>query len=148
MKVLLQKDVKDVGKVGDLVTVKKGFARNFLFPRNLASEATDRRVKEFEHLKKLIEIKKKKAQGARKELISKLEGVVVKFNKPAGDTDKLFGSVTNVDISDELEKLGFSVDRRDILLEEPIKILGQHKAQVKLGEGLEAELTITVDRAE
>jgi large subunit ribosomal protein L9 len=148
MRVILQKDVKDIGKVGELVNVSQGFARNFLFPRKLAIEATEKRVKEWDHLKRVAEAKKTKAMTERKALISKIEGVTVLFKMPAGaDSDKLFGSVTTSDISRELESQGFSVDRRDIHLEEPIKVLGQHKAVVRYGEGLEANIKISVDRA-
>lgn len=147
MKVILQKDIKDVGKVGDLVNVSAGFARNFLFPRRLASEATERRVSEWEHLKRVADVKKKKAVAERQELLNKINGVSVKFKAAAGETDKLFGTVTTSDISKELEKLGFSVDRRDIQLEEPIKQLGTHKATIKMGEGLEASIQVAVERA-
>ncbi len=146
MKVILQKDVKNLGKVGDLVNVAVGYARNFLFPRRLAAEATEKRTQEFEHLKKVAEIRKKKAVAERAEVVKKLSGVSLVFKSEAGESDKLFGSITNVDISNELEKHGFSIDRRDIHVEEAIKMLGQHKAIVKLGDGLEAELKISVER--
>ena len=146
MKVILQKDVKNLGKVGDLVNVSNGFARNYLFPRRLALEATEKRVNEFVHLKAVAEVKKKKAVSERQELIKKIQGVSLSIKASAGETDKLFGAVTNNDISNELEKHGFSIDRRDILLEEPIKMLGQHKATVRLGDGLEAELSVAVER--
>jgi large subunit ribosomal protein L9 len=147
MKVILQKDVKDVGKVGDLVNVSEGFARNFLFPRKFASEATEKRVKEWDHLKRVAEAKKKKAVAERQELLGKMNNTTVKFKLAAGDNDKLFGTVTTTDISKELSKAGHSVDRRDIHLEEPIKVLGQHKAIVRMGEGLEAKILIAVERA-
>jgi large subunit ribosomal protein L9 len=146
MKVILQKDVKNLGKVGDLVSVSDGFARNYLFPRRMALEATEKRENEFKHLKAVAEVKKKKAVGERQELIKKIQGVNITIKATAGETDKLFGAVTNNDISNELEKHGFSIDRRDIVLEEPIKMLGQHKAIVRLGEGLEANLSIAVER--
>jgi large subunit ribosomal protein L9 len=147
MKVILQKDVKDLGKVGDLVNVKEGFARNFLFPRQLATMATEKRVNEWNHLKKVAEIKKKKAMSGRQELIAKMQGLALNFKlEAAADSEKLFGSVTTMDISKQLESNGFPVDRRDIHLEEPIKHLGQHKAFVRMGEGLEAELTIVVEK--
>ena len=147
MKVILQKDVKDVGKVGDMVNVSEGFARNFLFPRKLAAEATEKRMKEWEHLKRVAETKKKKAVAERQELLNKVSGTTVKFKLAAGENDKLFGTVTTNDISKDLSKAGHSVDRRDIHLEEPIKILGQHKAIVRMGEGLEAKIMIAVERA-
>ena len=146
MKVILQKDVKNLGKVGDLVNVSSGYARNYLFPRRMATEATEKRVAEFTHLKKVAEVKKKKAVAERQALIAKMTGVSIVIKASAGETDKLFGAVTNNDISNELERQGFSVDRRDIHLEEPIKMLGQHKANIRLGEGAEAELTISVER--
>jgi large subunit ribosomal protein L9 len=147
MKVILQKDVKDLGKVGDLVNVKQGFARNFLFPRRLAMAATEEKVTEWKHLQKVADIKKKKALVGRKEVIGKMQGITLNFKlEAAAESEKLFGSVTNADISKELEKHGYQIDRRDIHLEEPIRQLGQHKAQVKMGEGLEAELTIVVEK--
>ena len=147
MKVILQKDVKDLGKVGELVNVKQGYARNFLFPRQLAQVATEENVHEWAHLSKVADIKKKKALSGRQELIKKLQGQTLNFKlEAAGDSEKLFGSVTNMDISKQLEQNGFSVDRRDIHLDEPIKLLGQHKASVKMGDGLEAEITIVVEK--
>lgn len=147
MKVILSKDVKDVGKVGDLVNVSEGFARNFLFPRKLAAEATEKRVKEWEHLKRVADAKKKKAVAERQALLAKITGTTVTFKAAAGENDKLFGTVTTTDISKELDKAGHSVDRRDIHLEEPIKVLGQHKALIRMGEGLEAKILINVERA-
>ncbi len=147
MKVILQKDVKNLGKVGDLVNVKLGYARNFLFPRSMALTATETKVKEFAHIKKLAEAKKKKAVAERQELIKKIQGLNVVVKASAGENEKLFGAVTNNDLSNELEKLGYSIDRRDIHLEEPIRMLGSHKAIIKLGEGADAELAILVERA-
>ncbi len=147
MKVILQKDVKNLGKVGELVNVSPGFARNYLFPRMLAAEATEKRVKEFEHLRKVAEVKKKKAVAERQDLLKKLQGVSLVLKASAGDNDKLFGAVTTNDLSNELEKKGYSIDRRDIHLEEPIRMLGQHKATIRMGEGLEAEVSVSVERA-
>lgn len=147
MKVILQKDVKDIGKVGELVNVKEGFARNFLFPRKLAVAATEKKVTEWAHLQKVADIKKKKALSGRMELIKKLQGHTLNFRlEAAADSDKLFGSVTTMDISKQLDSLGHSVDKRDIHLEEPIRHLGQHKAHIRMGEGLEAEITIVVEK--
>ena len=148
MKVILQKDVKDLGKIGDMVNVKEGYARNFLFPRKLALVATETKVSEWTHLKKMSEIKKKKALVGRQGEINKMQGLTLNFKlEAAGESEKLFGSVTSMDISKQLETNGYQVDRRDIHLPEPIKQLGQHKAFVRMGEGLEAELTIVVEKA-
>lgn len=147
MKVILKSDVKNVGKVGELVNVAAGFARNYLFPKNLASEATEKRLKEFEHFKRMAEAKKKKAFGEKKELLSKISGKTVSFKVNASEADKLFGSITAGDIARELEKEGFPVDRKDVLLDDAIKILGQHKAVVSFGEGLQTEILVSVERA-
>lgn len=146
MKVILKQDIKDLGKVGELVTVANGYARNFLFPRKLAAEATEKRVKEFQHWQRVADSRQKKAMEERRGMLDKISGLQLVFKLNAGEEDKLFGSVTNKDISDELEKQGHMVDKRDISLEEPIKILGQHKAMIKMGEGLEQEIIVTVER--
>ncbi|MBC7742781.1 MAG: 50S ribosomal protein L9 [Bdellovibrionaceae bacterium] len=147
MKVILQKDVKDLGKVGDLVSVSEGFARNLLFPRKLALEATESRENEYNHLKRVADSKKKKAMGERQAMLDKIKGTTVSFKLNAGENDKLFGTVTTTDISKGLEKLGFTVDRKDIHLEEPIKVLGTHKAVIRYGEGVEAPIQVAVERA-
>lgn len=146
MKVILNKDIKDLGKIGEMVQVKPGFARNFLFPRRLASEATEKRVKEFKHLQAVAEAKKLKAVEGRKEVLSKIQGETVQFVVEADDSEKLFGSINSLDISRKLEESGFQIDKRDIVLEDVIKVLGQHKAQVVLGTDLKAEITVAVER--
>lgn len=146
MKVILQKDVKDLGKVGDIVNVAQGFARNFLFPRRLAQVATEGNVKEWNHLKKVAEVQKKLAAAEREKVAVSLKGVTVTFKVQAGENDKIFGSVTNHDISKELEAQGFSIDRKDIVLEEPIKELGQHKATVRFSKDLTVEIAVSVER--
>lgn len=149
MKVILQKDVKDLGKIGDLMNVSNGYARNFLFPRKLAVEATEKKVKEFEHLTRVAELQKSKAVEGRKSIVQSLSGVVVEFKVQASEDEKLFGSIASQEISKELATKGFEIDRKDIQLEAPIKVLGQHKAIVSLGEaeGLQTEITISVERA-
>ncbi len=148
MKVVLQEDVKDLGKAGDLCNVSSGYARNFLFPRRLAAEATEAKVKEFKHLQQVAEIKKTKMLSVRKELLVKLAKVDITFKVDAGEkSDKIFGSITNFDISEKLDEMGMIVDRRDIFLEEPIRLLGQHKANIKLGEGLQGDIKINVERS-
>jgi large subunit ribosomal protein L9 len=147
MKVILQEDVRNLGKVGDVLKVADGYARNFLLPRKLAVEATEKRVKEWTHLNKVAEAKKKKAVVQRKEVLDKLVKETVNFKADTAEgSDKLFGAVTNSDVAEELVKMGYNIDRKEIVLEGPIRILGQHKAKVKLGEGLEAEIKISVER--
>lgn len=97
-------------------------------------------------MKKVAEVRKKKAVAERQALIQKMSGITVNLKATVGEQDKLFGSVTNTDISIELGKMGYAVDRRDIHLEEPIKMLGQYKATIKLGDGVEAEIAVVVER--
>ena len=146
MKVILQNDVRDLGKVGDIVNVSNGYARNFLFPKQLAAPATDKRVKQVEHFQRVAESKKAKVQAAKEEMLSKMNGTTLTFTKAAGDEDKLFGSVTTGEIATALAEQGFSVDKRDLVLDEQIKVLGQHKVVYKIGEGLSAEIKVNVEK--
>lgn len=148
MKVVLQKDVKDLGKVGEILNVKDGFARNFLFPKKVAVAATEKKVKEFEHLKRVAAVKQAKAVDQRKALLAQLAGQVIEFKAQASEAEKLFGSITNIDISKELSKKGFEIDKKDIELDAPIKVLGQHKAKIIFGDesSLQTEITISVER--
>lgn len=145
MKIILKTDVKDLGKAGELVNVKNGYARNFLFPRNLATEASEKNEKQMTHLNKLAEIKKKKAVSDRKELLAKLEGLTVTFQETASEADKLFGSVTAFDLSNKLSEMGHEIDKRDITLE-PIKMVGQHKATIDFGDDIKTDITVAVER--
>lgn len=146
MKVILSQDVQSLGRVGDLVKVSNGYARNFLIPRRLAMMATEKRVKEFKHLQSIAEAKKKKAQVVAKKVADKLSGVTLTIKMQAGENDKLFGSVTTSDVSQHLLKLGHNVDRRDVVIEEPIKMLGQYRVKIKIASGVESELKVNVER--
>lgn len=146
MKVILSQDVPSVGKVGDLVKVADGYARNFLLPRKMALIATEGREKEFKHLQGVAEAKKKKAIGAAKQVAEKLAALTVTIKSQAGENDKLFGSVTNADIAAQLVKAGFAIEKRDIHISEPIKVLGQHRVQVKIASGVETEIKVNVER--
>jgi len=146
MKVILKKDVRDLGRTGDMVNVKPGYARNFLFPRALAAEATESKIKEFEHWKRVATSRKKKAREEKTQVLEQIKKVTITFKLAAGDKDKLFGSVTTKDISDELNKQGFTVDKKDITIIDAIKVLGQHKAKVSFGDGLDTEIVVSVER--
>jgi large subunit ribosomal protein L9 len=146
MKVILSQDVRTLGKVGDLVKVADGYARNYLIPRRMAMAATEERVKEFKHLQAIAEAKKKKALTGAKKISEKLAGVTLTLKAQAGDGDKLFGTITNSDISQELAKAGFTVERRDIVISEPIKALGQYQVKVKIAATVEAEVKVNVER--
>lgn len=144
MKVILIDDIKDIGAMGDIIDVKDGFARNFLFPKNLAKEATGANLKVVEEIKKkksLAAIREKKDSEGIKE---KLSVISCTIPVEAGEDDKLFGSVTSQDISHAFELEGFSVDKRKIMLEEPIKKLGVYHVSVKLHPEVTAEVKVWV----
>ena len=144
MEVILQKDVKNLGKTGDRVRVKAGYARNHLIPKKWALVLDESNLKALKHKKKVIEAKKKKAIEERKALLEKLSAVEIQFEMQAQNEGRLFGSITAVDLSAELEKQNFTVDKRDLILEEPIKVLGEHKVKVKLDDQLQTEIKVNV----
>ena len=144
MKVILTQDVKSIGSMGDVVDVKDGFARNFLFPKNLARLAVGSNLKIVEDIKKkkiLAAAKEKKAAEALKEKISAFSCTI---SVEAGEDDKLFGSVTSQDISRAFELEGLTVEKRGIMLEEPIKKLGVYNISVKLHPEVTAEVKVWV----
>ncbi len=144
MKVILREDVDHVGKMGDLVTVKDGYARNYLLPRDMAAPATERNVRALEHQKRLIETKRKKERAASEELVKRLASIPLTFPMQAGEDDKLFGSVTSKDIADALAAKDFVVDRRKIVLDKPIKALGTFTVPVKFSSDITGEISVSV----
>ncbi len=144
MKVILLEDVDALGKLGDTVNVKDGYARNYLIPRNLALPATTRNLKAQAHKFKDIELKRSKIVGDAQSLADKIAGVSLIFNRKTGEKGRLFGSVTNMDIADALEEKGLTINRRDIVLPEPIKSLGEYDVQVKLHHEVSPVVKITV----
>ena len=145
MKVILLEDVKKLGKKGDLIDVADGYARNYLFPRNLAREATEGGIKQLKQEKAALENKKKKELQQAKELAAKLSKTTVTLKVKSGDQGKLFGSVTSKDISKALkEQHKIEVDRRKIELPEPIKSLGSYEVDVKLATEVDAKLNVKI----
>lgn len=144
MKVILLEDVDALGKLGDTINVKNGYARNYLIPRNLALPATARNLKAQAHKFKDIELKRSKIVGDAQSLADKIAGVSLTFNRKTGEKGRLFGSVTNMDIADALEEKGLTINRRDIVLPEPIKSLGEYDVQVKLHHEVSPVVKITV----
>jgi large subunit ribosomal protein L9 len=145
VKIILLQDVKKLGKRGDLVEVAEGYARNFLFPRKLAAEATQGSINQLEQEKSALKRKKAKELEAAKVLAKKLSNTQLTLSVKAGDQGKLFGSITNKDISEALEKQHqVTVDRRKIELGEPIKALGTYEVAIKLVPEVEAKLVIKV----
>jgi large subunit ribosomal protein L9 len=149
MKVILKEDVKNLGSIGAVVNVADGYGRNYLIPRNMAVEASPRNIKQFEHEKSIIMEKAKKIKTAQEEVANKLSGITLSIETNAGEDDKLFGSVTSMDIADEISKHGIEIDKRKIILpEETIKRLGTYTVQVKLHPEITASVNLEVKKTE
>ena len=148
MQVILREEVANLGTIGDVVKVKPGFARNYLLPRGLAIEASMRNLKELEHQKRVVADKRLREQKSAAAVADKLATVTLAFTLRAGEEGKLFGSVTNQDVHRALEERGFSIERRRVLLDEPIKTLGEHKVPIHVGPDTRATITVTVTALE
>ncbi len=145
MKVILREDVYNLGKSGELVTVKNGYARNYLLPRNLAMLASTANVRQLEHEKQVIELRQQKLKGAAQEQAKKLEGVKITIKRKVGEQDKLFGSVTALDIAEAIAAAGHKVDRRHLHLPEPIKAVGVFEVEIRLHRDVNAKLSVNVE---
>ncbi|MCJ7499978.1 50S ribosomal protein L9 [bacterium] len=144
MKVILLEDIEAVGKMGDTVMVKDGYARNFLIPRKLALLATARNLKAQDHQIKDMERRRTKITGDAQSLADKITGVSLSFTRKTGEKGRLFGSVTNMDIAEALKEKGLNIDRKDIILPEPIKSLGEFDIEIKLHRDVTPMVKITV----
>lgn len=144
MKVILTKDIDNIGRERDVIEVSEGYARNYLFPRKLAQEATGPAVKELEKSKARFEKKIERKTDEMKELAEKISLSKVTVFADAGEEGKLFGSVTSSDIASELAKNGIEIDRKKIFLSSPIKTIGEHVVKVKVFRDIDADLTISV----
>ncbi|MDK2976616.1 MAG: large subunit ribosomal protein [Candidatus Marinimicrobia bacterium] len=144
MKIILKENVENVGVAGDIVTVKDGYARNFLIPKGLAMEASRSNIKRGEELKKIEERKKTAAVDKARRLAEKLKNISLTTSVTAGDDDKIFGSVTSQTIADLLAEKGYDVDKRHIILNEPIKALGVYDIPIKLHSDVTAEVKLWV----
>ena len=144
MKVILAQDMESLGLGGEIVNVAKGYARNYLIPRGIALEATEQNIKLTEMQRKNIEIKRVKAKEDAVKLKEKLSGVSVTIAQKVGEEDKLYGSVTTMDIAEQLEKQGITVDRRRMTLDKPIKSLGEFSVTLKLHPEVTAPIKVVV----
>jgi len=147
MKVILQKDVPNLGDAGDIKDVADGYARNYLLPQKLVILANSSSQKAAEHQKRLIKFKKEKRKKVSEKLSESMSGIEIKLTAQVGDEDKLFGSITTMDIAKQLKTLGFEIDKRKIQMEQPIKELGEFEIPVKLEEGLTAKIKVIVEKA-
>jgi|SRR5580658_1052071 large subunit ribosomal protein L9 len=144
VQVILSEDVPTLGRTGDVVKVRAGYARNYLLPRKLAVEADAKNLRAFEHQKRTALTRREAKKSEALSLKEKIEALALTVNARAGEEGKLFGSVTNIDLERALREKGFDVDRRKILLAEPIKQLGDYTVAVKLESEVEASLKISV----
>lgn len=146
MEIILKDDVAKLGRKGDVVKVADGYARNYLLPRKLAIPATPGNRNNIEQMRAAASRKTARDLAAERELAERLAALALVFERRAGEKDTLFGSVTSMDIGEELARQGFEVDRRRIALAEPIKALGAVKVPVHLAHGVTTELQVEVRR--
>jgi large subunit ribosomal protein L9 len=144
MKVILLEDVPSLGKAGDLVKISDGYGRNYLIPQKKAVIATEKSLKVIEHQKRLIQQRMEKAKKDAEKLGQQIENLSCTFAKTVGESGKLFGSVTSMDIENYLKENGIKVDRKKISLEEPIKNLGMSNVPIKLHPEVTTHLKVWV----
>lgn len=145
MKVVLLQDVKDLGKKGELVNASDGYARNFLFPRKLAVEATSGRLKEIEDKKSSEKNKKEMELKAAKELADRLSKIEISFKSKAGENGKLFGSITGKDVADAIKaQQKIVVDKKKVVLHDAIKTLGTYQVEIKVYPEVSAKVNVKV----
>ncbi|HTM20947.1 MAG TPA: 50S ribosomal protein L9, partial [Kofleriaceae bacterium] len=144
MQVILTQDVNNLGKAGEVVTVKNGFGRNYLIPQGLAITANSRNVRRLDHERKIVEARVKKEVGSASDVAGRINGMTLQFERLVGEGDKLFGSVTAADIATQLEVAGIKVDHRKIKLGEPIRALGKYETEIKLHPSVAATLKFWV----
>jgi large subunit ribosomal protein L9 len=144
MQIILNQNVDTLGKAGEIITVKDGFARNYLIPQGIATMATKKNI---EATNKNIQIQERKDARTRtnlEALAERLNKLTLKFDLKAGEDDKLFGSVTNIMIAEAIAEKGYTIDRKEIEMEEAIKSVGNHYVVVKLGNGFAGRIKIKV----
>ena len=144
MKIILRADVENLGRLGDVVTVKNGYGRNYLLPQGLAMPASPANLRIFELERKKLQAKMDALRTSAADMAASLEGYVVRIEMRVGENDKLYGSVTNALICESLQSAGMEVDRRRILLDAPIRTLGKHLVRVRLHADVMAALTVIV----
>ncbi len=144
MKIILRQDYDSLGKTGDVVTVKDGYARNFLIPKRIAVSATPKNVKILEEEQKTIQHRKDKDRRRAEVLAKEMEKISLTATVPVGEEDRVFGSVTAQSVADLLKEKGYDIDKRKIQLDEPIKALGIYTVPLKLHTDVEAKIRVWV----
>jgi large subunit ribosomal protein L9 len=148
VEVILRDDVPNLGKIGDVVRVKPGYARNYLLPRGLAIEANSKNLRVLEHQKRVIGAKAERDRKTAEAQAKHVDGLELRVQARAGEEGRLFGSVTNLDIERLLAARGVTVDRRRIQLDEPIKQLGTYPVVVQVGRDVRATVQVIVEPSE
>jgi large subunit ribosomal protein L9 len=148
MKVILRDDIEKLGSAGNIVTVADGYARNFLFPHNLAVPASKGNVRAIDEIKKQKQFRENKKRREAEKLKDKLEKLSLTAEVQTGEEDKVFGSVTAPNIASLIEKQGIEIDRRKIILEEPLKALGVYTIEIKLATDVTANVKLWVVKKE
>ncbi|HTZ33080.1 MAG TPA: 50S ribosomal protein L9 [Methylomirabilota bacterium] len=146
MQIILQEDVEKLGHRGDVVTVKPGYARNFLLPKKLAVEATAGNMKALERIRAALAKKTATELDAAQKQAELLGVVALKFTRKTGENDQMFGSVTTGDIAESLKKEGFEIDKRQIQLPEPLKSLGDFPVTIKVFRDVTAQIQVNVSK--
>lgn len=144
MKVILREDIQGLGRSGEMVEVREGYGRNFLLPRKAAVLANERNLKQLEHDKRVISARQAKLKAAAGDVAAVLNKTEVKIARKVGEQDKLFGSVTALDIAEALNAKGVKIDRRAIALAEPIRTVGTFEVDVKLHQEVVGKLKVEV----
>ena len=144
MEVILNKTIDNLGLEGDLVNVKPGYARNYLIPKQIAMPVNKQNLARLQQQKETIEARLDKERKEAGILSDKLSSITIEIARRVGDEDRLFGSVTSADIADKLEEKGLTIDRKTILLNDPIKNLGDTKVMIKVGYQLNTEIIVQV----
>lgn len=148
MKVILQENLDNLGHIGDIVKVAPGYARNYLIPKGFALLANEKNTKALDHAKRQLEYKKNKMLEQAKALAGKIEAITLTLQHQAGEEGKLFGSVTNMDLAEQLKAQGVEIDRKKITLAEPIKQLGEYTVTVKVHPEVAANFKVVVSKPE
>ncbi len=144
MQVILREDMDQLGKIGEIIKVKDGYARNYLVPMKKAIEATPKNLRAMDHAKKMVADRIRQLKKLATADADRIKSISVTIRAKAGEEGKLFGSVTSMDIAEAVKAQGVEIDKRKIILEEPIKRLGEHTVTVKLHSDVSAEIKVTV----
>jgi len=147
MKVILQENLENLGHIGDIVKVAPGYARNYLIPKGFALLANEKNTKAMEHAKRQLEYKKNKMLEQAKAIAAKVEAITLSLVHQAGEEGKLFGSVTNMELAEQLKIQGLEIDRKKIV-SDPIKQLGEYTVVVKIHPEVTANLKVVVSKPE